>query len=91
MLLVQLIDQSYADNAGDKTFTWSVREFEGDQMRISLNFDEPLMISKAGDRDKIRVTFANTSLIFDTVGQNLQEGTQVEKAIPPQFANDSQA
>ena len=55
-------------------------------MDIYLNFTDPLSISES-EPDRLRVTFTKTELLFDVFGQEIEEGTQIEKVIPVQFAS----
>ena len=82
MLKVDLINGSENDEALEKKFDWQVISYIDREMKIQMIFDQPLLISSS-QYDKVRVTFVDTNLIFDTKGQEVENGTQVEKFIPP--------
>ena len=82
MLKVDLINGSENDEALEKKFDWQVISYIDREMKIQMIFDQPLLISSS-QYDKVRVTFVNTNLIFDTNGQEVESGTQVEKFLPP--------
>jgi len=52
-------------------------------MYIELNFDEPLKVSSGSKLDKLRVIFNDTRLIFDDYGEDILNGTQLFRDIPP--------
>lgn len=59
-------------------------------MKIQLQFDKPSDISKTR-LDHIVVTFADTQVLFDNKGQEIEEGTQIEKRIPAQYTSELEA
>ena len=59
-------------------------------MQVALDFEQPLDISSKSI-DSVRVKFQETSLLFDTEGQQLETGTQIKKRIPSQFKSESEA
>ena len=59
-------------------------------MLIQLQFENPLEISSS-DPDKVKVVFEDTSLIYDFTGQQVEQGTFIEKQLPPQFTSKTEA
>ena len=49
------------------------------------------MSISVADSDKIRVSFTNTTMLYDHFGQQIEEGSFIEKVIPTQFANAAEA
>ena len=83
MLTVEMIgesnDEEFEDEPklGSKDFSWTVAHYEKQLMEIKLVFAEPLAISSGGI-DSIRVTFKDTSLIYDFTGKQVEEGTSID-------------
>ena len=85
-MTVEIIDLSDSDIPVDKSFQWNLTSFTKTGMELSVKFNEPLVISSQ-NRDKVLVTFMNSYLFFDFAGQEIKNGTQVKRDIPPQFSN----
>ena len=60
-------------------------------MEISIVFENPLEISQAGDKDKLRISFIDTKLLFDVFGQDIEKELVFERIIPTQFASEAEA
>ena len=52
------------------SFDWEILDYEEYVMKIKLFFDEPTAVSASG-LDRIRVSFKDTTLIYDTFGQEI--------------------
>ena len=46
-------------------------------------FEKPLTISTQNTKNKVRVTFNDTTLIFDFFGREIKNDTHLEYDIPP--------
>ena len=67
----------------EKNFDWNVTKYDDHSMEIQLYFENPEAISReSNDFDVVRIDFINTTLIYDFVGQELEEGTYIERQIP---------
>ena len=67
----------------EKNFDWNVTKYDDHSMEIQLYFENPEAISRqSNDFDVVRIEFINTTLIYDFVGQELEEGTYIEKQVP---------
>lgn len=57
-----------AEDLAKRAFSWNVTSYEKTSMEVQLNFEDPKQIS-SGELDVIRVTFDDTSLMYDYTGQ----------------------
>ena len=48
-----------------------------------MQFTDPIRVSQQSGIDSVQITFVDTRLIYDFVGQELQNGTQIFRQIPP--------
>lgn len=95
MIDVQFIKDPDVDTDDDavdeeEMITWKVESYTEKIMAIKVNFADPMSVSQHG-ADKVRITFSNTTLIYDWLGQELQNGTFIERIMPPQFASQEEA
>lgn len=81
--MINLIDESGYDEEPNKHFTWRIKNYTQTDMNIELIFDEPLKVSSGSKLDKLKVIFNDTRLIFDDYGQDILNGTQLFRDIPP--------
>ena len=80
-IAVEIVDVEDSDSAMNKKFDWTISTYTQYEMQISLEFENPRDISQQSI-DTVRVTFYDTSLLFDAQGQILEAGTEVSKIIP---------
>ena len=59
-------------------------------MDLKLNFDNPAEISQNGI-DRVRISFRNTTLMFDWTGQEMRNDTVIERVLPPQYNSNLEA
>ena len=52
-------------------------------MDILITFEEPQKVSSSNKLDRIRITFNDTRFFFDYAGQEILNGTQIMRDIPP--------
>jgi len=63
-------------------YSWELKDYQEKKMDIKFTFTDPLNISSK-EKDKVRVTFIDSPLIFDLFGQELEGGSFMEKQISP--------
>lgn len=68
MITVELIDNADSDLVPNKAFEWSIGDYTEAGMEIQLEFEQPLEISKSTTDDEVKVSFVDTSLLFDVDG-----------------------
>ena len=90
MVQIDLIDYSDSDLPENKSFKWNITTYSNYTMNIQLIFEDPLQIS-ASQNDEIKVTFNDTRFIYDFAGQEVNNGTQLIMAIPPQYSSNIEA
>lgn len=74
MVKVEVFKNDYGDFINLEEFSWDFKDYKERNMRIQLNFDNPLSISKSGP-DQVIVTLLNTTMMYDSFGQELEVGT----------------
>ena len=60
-------------------------------MEINIVFKNPLLVSQQGEKDTLKVKFADTELLFDIFGQEIKKGLVFERSIPIQYASEAEA
>ena len=60
-------------------------------MEINIVFKNPLLVSQQGEKDTMKVKFADTQLLFDIFGQEIKKGLVFERPIPVQYASEAEA
>ena len=66
-MAVEIIDVDDSDSVLNKKFDWTISAYTQTEMQIALEFENPLDISQQSV-DTVRVTFYETSLLFDAQG-----------------------
>lgn len=61
------VDEDEDESAKSKSFTWDVMSFDQTSMDIKIDFEKPSKIS-SDQPDIVRVTFEDTSLLYDYTG-----------------------
>ena len=90
MLEAELIRDSFSDDADSSgLFEWHVDDFTEKSLKVKLEFEQPETISTAGD-DYLRLSFKNTTLLFDWMGHELSNDTVLEYLLPPQYASETE-
>jgi len=80
------INPGYYSNTDDLTFTYNITSYTAKQMKIQLNFDRPLYVSKErDDLDYLVVIFYGQYYFFDTDGLLMTKNKKLRKAIPTQI------
>ena len=59
-------------------------------MQIHLDFKNPAVISSSG-LDEIRISFEDTSLLFDIYGTELSIDKDIRRKVPPQFFSKTES
>lgn len=65
---LDLIDMENSDETDQKKFTWQMSSFSANQMEIKLDFEQPHRISSTKERDRLKITFIDSQLLFDSFG-----------------------
>ena len=71
----------------DDEYSWNITNYDKDSMQIQMYFTYPLKVSTQDGIESAQISFDNSSLIYDFIGQELQNGTQLTHYIPPQHYN----
>ena len=80
-MAVEIIDEEDSDSFLNKKFDWTISTYTHDEMQIALDFENPRDISQQST-DTVKVTFYETSLLFDAQGQSIDAGTELLERIP---------
>ena len=60
-------------------FSWNVIHFDKSSMSIQMSFNKPIEVSSGSTgRDLVLVSFEDTRLVYDFVGQELEQGTLIK-------------
>lgn len=65
---IDLIDMENSDETDPKRFTWQMSSFSPNHMEIKLDFEQPHRISSTKERDRLKIQFIDTQLLFDSFG-----------------------
>ena len=63
----------------NKSFEWEFEKVKAEEVEIKITFKEPLNISHSAEKDRLRITFKDTTQIFDVFGQEITTGTVLER------------
>ena len=74
----------------ENTGGWRIANFTGNRMDIQLDFASPESVS-AGGNDLVRISFRDTSIIYDWLGREVKSGSVIERYVPAQFASKEEA
>ena len=72
-------------------FSWNVTKFDKNSMQIQMYFSDPIQVSQKNGIDSVQLKFDDTRLLYDFVGQDLQNGTLLIREIPAQYATKAEA
>ena len=77
-------------SSSDLGFSWKVKDWTSEQMKLKLDFVSPLSISSTGLPDVLRVSFENENFFYDQNDLEIDQGTVIEKVIPTQFPSKNE-
>lgn len=63
-------------------YSWNVTKFDKNSMQIQMYFTDPIKVSQINGIDSVQLKFDDTRLLYDFVGQDLQNGTLLRHEIP---------
>ena len=61
---IKVEEGSYSDPE-DLKFTWSVSNFSGKEMALQLNFEKPMSVSSAPDKERLKISFKSEEIFSD--------------------------